>query len=135
MPAVEVRAAAGEIAARRLDALTPERDDPFLVALAEAADDAVLQVDAAAVEADGLADAQAGSVKELDERAVAEGARRRSVRRLDETLDLARRERAGKAGAPPRKVELGGRVVLAVAEEDEMIVEGSRSCRAAGNRG
>ena len=79
MPAVEVRAAAGEIAARRLDALTPERDDPFLVALAEAADDAVLQVDAAAVEADGLADAQAGSVKELDERAVAEGARRRSV--------------------------------------------------------
>ena len=46
VPAVEVRPAAGEVAAQRLDRLAPERDDPLLVALADAADEPVLEVDA-----------------------------------------------------------------------------------------
>ena len=71
VPTVEERPAASEVSAYRLDALAAERDDPLLVSLAEAAHDAVVQVDPAAVEADGLAHAEARAVEELDEGAVA----------------------------------------------------------------
>jgi hypothetical protein len=83
VPTVEERPAAGEVSAYRLDALAAERDDPLLVSLAEAAHDPVVEVDAAAVQPHSLADAQPGPVEEFDERTVAEGARRRAVRRLN----------------------------------------------------
>jgi hypothetical protein len=67
-----VRATAGEIAPKRVGSLPAERHDALLVSLAEAPDDPVVEVDAAAVEPHGFADAEARAVQELDERAVAE---------------------------------------------------------------
>ena len=94
VPAVEERPAAGEVAPERLDGLAADRDDPLLAALAEDADDAVVEVDAALAEPDRLRDPQTGTVEELDERPVSERARRRPGGGLDQPLDLARRERA-----------------------------------------
>ena len=54
--AVEVRAAASEIPANRLCGGTAERDDALLSAFAEAADEALIQVDAGLLEADCFAD-------------------------------------------------------------------------------
>src|SRR5690242_10440848 len=90
---VEVRAPARQVAADGVDRLTPDRHDALLRALADAADDSLLEVHGGALESDGLADAQAGAVEELDERPVAEGARRRTHRGLDQPLGLARGER------------------------------------------
>jgi len=96
---VEVRAAAREVAAQRVHGLAADGDDALLRALADAADDPLLEVDGGAVEPDGLADAEARAVEELDERAVAERARGRSRRGLDQTLGLAGRERARQRAA------------------------------------
>ena len=91
--AVEERPAAGEVAAQRLGRLAADRDDALLRALADAADEPPLEVDGGALEADRLADAQAGAVEQLDEGAVAERARRRAGGGLDQPLGLAGRER------------------------------------------
>src|SRR5688572_9951843 len=131
---VEVGAPAGEVAPQRLDRLVPERDDALLVALAEAAHGAVLEVDAAALEPDRLAHADATAVQELDERAVAQAPRRRAVGGVDQALDLAERERAGELLAPPRQVDVGGRVVAPLSERDEVAVEGARGGGAARDR-
>src|SRR5918999_927889 len=85
--AVEVRAPAGEVAPDGVGGLTPERNDALLVSLAETADESVFEVDAAAVERDGLADAKPGAVQELDQRAVAERARRHALSGFDQALD------------------------------------------------
>src|SRR5688572_28836587 len=81
---VEVGAPAGEVAPQRLDRLLPERNDALLVALADAAHRAVLQVDTATLEPDRLTHAEPAAVQELDEGAVAQASRRRAVRRVDQ---------------------------------------------------
>src|SRR6187551_635967 len=48
---VEIRPPAGEVAAHGLDRLAAERDDPLLVALADAADEPLVEVHAAELEA------------------------------------------------------------------------------------
>ncbi len=50
VPAIQEGPSPGEVAAHGLDAFASERDDPLLVPLAEAPNDAVVQVDPAAVE-------------------------------------------------------------------------------------
>src|SRR6476469_3630409 len=115
--AVEVRAAARQIAAQRLDGGASDRDDPLLVALAEHADDARIEVDPCALEPDRLADAQAGAVEQLDEGGVPERAGGRAGGRLDQALGLARREPARELSLPARRVDLRRRVVAAVAEQ------------------
>jgi hypothetical protein len=85
---VEVRAAVRQVAAQRVRGVTSDRDDPLLAALAGAGDEAALEVDIRLAEPDGLADAQAGAVQQLDERAIPQRARRRSRRRLDQPLRL-----------------------------------------------
>src|SRR4051794_20534872 len=52
---VEVGAAVREVAAKRLHRVTAHRHDALLVALADAPDEPLLEIDARAVEADGLA--------------------------------------------------------------------------------
>src|SRR5581483_6232229 len=91
--AVEVRPAAREVAAQRLGCGPPDRDDPLLAPLADAADEALVQVDAGALEPDGLADSQTGAVQELDEGGVAEGAGRCAGGPFDQPLCFARRQR------------------------------------------
>src|SRR5215218_6648064 len=70
VPAVEVRTAAREVAADGICRVPADRDDPFLVALSEDADQPLLEVDRRELETDGLADAQAAAVEQLDERMV-----------------------------------------------------------------
>ena len=71
MAAVEVRPPPGEVAAQRLGGRAPDRDDPLLRPLAGRTDDPPLEVDVGLAQADRFADAQAGAVEQLDERAVA----------------------------------------------------------------
>src|SRR6266700_3618251 len=52
--AVEVGTAAGQVAAERIHCLTAHGDQALLSALADAADDAVVEVDRGPVEATGL---------------------------------------------------------------------------------
>src|SRR5947209_967955 len=132
--AIEKRAPAGEIAAEGLRRLAADRNDALLRAFAEAADEAALEIDGRAVEPDCLADAQARSVHELDERAVAQRARRRSRCGLDQPLRLAGRERARKRARAAREVELCGRVVGARADEHLVAIEGTQRGDAAADR-
>ena len=101
--AVEVGAAAGEVAAQRLGRRAADRDDALLAALADAADEPLVEIDPRALEPDRLADAQPGAVEQLDEGGVAQRARRRAGRGLDQALGLAARASAGAsaAGAAP----------------------------------
>ena len=70
--AVELGPSEREVAARGFRGGASERDEPLLAALAEHADDPVVEVDCALLEPDGLGDAEPGSVQQLDERVVAE---------------------------------------------------------------
>src|SRR5213596_1030963 len=96
VPHVQERASPSQVSPECLRGLPADRDDPFLRALADAADDARVEVDAGLLQTDGLADPQARAVQELDESSVAQGARRRAVRRLDEPLRFRRGKRARK---------------------------------------
>src|SRR4029077_6981183 len=90
---VEVRATPREVEAKGLRGIASDRDDALLVPLAQAADEAVLEVDRLGVEGAGLGPAQACAVQKLAEGAVAEGARCRSGRRVEEPLDFGGGER------------------------------------------
>src|SRR3954452_6935242 len=100
VPLVEIRPPAREIPPQRLDRLAPDRHDALLRALAGAADDALLEVDTVLRQSDGLAHAEPGAVEELDERPVAQGARRGSCCGLDEALRLTGRERPRQSSPP-----------------------------------
>jgi hypothetical protein len=97
--AVEVRAAVCQVAPERLHGVRSERHDALLVALADRTDERRVEVDAGAIESDGLADAKPRSVQKLDEGTVSPGARRRPVGGLDEALDLTRGERSRQLSA------------------------------------
>ena len=92
---IEVRATEGEVSPDGLGGWTPERHEPLLPALAQHADDALLERHAVLLESDRLRDTQAGAVEKLDECAVAQRAWRGTVRCVDETLGLRRRQSAG----------------------------------------
>src|SRR4051794_38439638 len=104
VPLVEKRTAVREVAPEGIDRLPADRDDPLLRALADRADDPVLEIDARTLEADRLADAKSCSVEELDERAVAHGARRRASSGVDQPLRLPGRERLRQCPAPAREL-------------------------------
>ena len=107
----------GQVAPERLGRLPADRNDALLAALADRAHEPLVEVDPALLEPDGLADAQPGAVEELDQRVVAQRARRRSLGRLDQPLGLVRRERPRQAARAARQVELRGRVVGPRAEQ------------------
>ena len=86
MPDVQVRPAEREVAANRLGCGPPERHDPLLVALADHAHDAGVDVDRRPSEPDCLGDTKPCSVHQLDERAVAQRTRCCSVRGLHQAL-------------------------------------------------
>ena len=132
--AVEVRAAAGEIAAQRLGGPAADRDDPLLVALAQAADEPVVERDRALVERDGLGDAEAGAVEELDQGAVAEVARLRASGCLDQAFGLAGRQRPGQLGR--RRGRSSSAAGLSVARAEQLLVaeEGANRRGAASDR-
>ena len=120
---VEVRAAHCDVAAQRVDGGPAERDEPLLRALAERAHEPLLEIDRPALEARHLADPQAGAVHQLDESTVAHRPRRRPVRRVDQALRLARRERLRQPARALRQLQRRGRVVLARAEQHLMAEE------------
>src|SRR5213083_2301576 len=64
VPRVEVRPAAGHIAAEGVHRGAADRDDPLPAALADGAHEASVQVDARAAETDRFRDAEAGAVQE-----------------------------------------------------------------------
>src|SRR2546423_13306976 len=103
--AVEGGPPARQIAAYSLRGAPADRDDPLLAALADAADESSVEVDGALLEPHRLADPEARAVQELDERAVAERARRRPGRGLDQTLGLRGRQGPGQPPRPARQVE------------------------------
>ncbi len=102
VPAVEVRAPEREVAAHRFRGRAPERYQALLVSLAEHADDSLFEGDATLLEPDRLGHTETGAVEELDERPVAQRSWARAGGRVDETLGLRRRKRAGERARPPR---------------------------------
>src|SRR5205807_615205 len=84
-----------------------------------------LRLDARLVEPDRLADPQPGAVEELDERTVAERARRRSGGRVDEALRLAGRQRLRQRAPAARQLELRGGIVRPRTEQHLVAVEGA----------
>ena len=131
---VEVGPAAREVAAERLGGGPPDRHDAFLVSLADDSHGTVLEVDAAADEADRLGHAQPGAVEELDERLVAERARRRAGGRVDQAFGLAGREGLREGLRPPRQRHARRRVVGADAEELQVAEEATGGGVAPGDR-
>src|SRR5262249_39867401 len=131
---VEERPPAGEVAAERLDGRPADRDDPLLAALAGDAHEALVEVDAGLVEPDGLGDADAGSIEELDEGAVAQRPRRGAVGGSDQARGPAGGERARELAEARRQRELCGRVVVAYAEELQVSEEAPGRRRAARDR-
>src|ERR671936_1766593 len=123
---VEVWTTAREVATDSVGRGAAERYDPFLGALAGGADDSLLEVDVGFGEPDRLADAKPGTVEELDERTIAECARRRSHGGIDQPLGFRGRERARKSAAFARQRDGGGRVVAPSAEEHEVAIERAR---------
>ena len=93
VPPVEVRPTEREVPANRLRRGPAERDEPLFVALAEHANDALLEGDATLPQPDRLGNTQSGAVEKLDERAIAQAAGAGADRRIDEALGLGRRER------------------------------------------
>jgi len=100
--AVELGTAEREVAPNRLRCRPAERDESLLTALAEDADDPLLDVDPALLESDGLGDAQASAIHQLDERTVAEGARRRPDGCVDQALGLRGGQRPREAAGSAR---------------------------------
>ena len=87
VPHVQEWASPSQVTPQCLRGLAADRDDPLLRALADAPDDACVEVDARLLQTDGLADPQARAVEKLDECSVAERARRRAgLRRKDADL-------------------------------------------------
>ena len=93
VPPVEMRAAEREVAAHGFRGRSTERHEALLAALSDHADDALLDRDAALLEAGRLGHAQPGAVEQLHERAITKRAWRRPDRGVDESLGLGRRER------------------------------------------
>jgi hypothetical protein len=87
--AVEVRAAAREVAPHRLRSLAADRHHSLLVTLAYASHETVFERDAALLEPDGFGDPQSGAVQKLDEREVAQVTRLRAGRGLDQGFCFA----------------------------------------------
>ncbi len=134
VPAVEVGPASREVAPQGFDRLAPHGNDPFLPALSDRPDEALVEIHPRTVEPDGLADPQTRAVEELDERSVTKGARRRPDRGVDQALGFPRRERAGKAADSPWKVELGGGILRGRADQGEMAEQRAQRGDTAGDR-
>src|SRR5689334_11368103 len=122
VPRIQIRPAAAEIPSQCLRGLPADRYDAFLRALADAADEPSVEIDAGLVQAHRFADAQPRAVEKLDERAVTERARRRTVRGFDEPFGLRRRERSWKRAPSTRQVELCGRII-ATRSEKRLVAE------------
>src|SRR6476659_9648026 len=86
VPHVQERASAAQVTPECLRGLPADRHDPLLRPLADAADDACVEVDARLLETNGFADPQPCAVQELDESAVSQRARRHSIGGFDEPL-------------------------------------------------
>ena len=125
VPHVQERASASQVTPECLCSLPADRHDPLLGALADAANDPRVEVDARLLQADCFADPQACPVQELDKRAVAQSAWRRPVRGLDETFGFSRGKRARQCAASSRQVELGGGIVGTYTEQRLMAEEGA----------
>src|SRR5882724_9549571 len=65
VPHVQERASPSQVTPQCLGGLPADRDDPLLRALADAANDACVEVDARLLQTDGLADSQARAVEEF----------------------------------------------------------------------
>src|SRR5256714_8364477 len=112
VPPVEVRAPAREVAPERIRRGPAERDDPLLRALAGRPDEPLLEIDVRLAEPDRFPDPQPRAVEKLDERAIAEGAWRRTGRGVDQAFGLGRRERAREPARLARQRNRSGGVVV-----------------------
>ena len=108
--AAQREATVGEIRVQHASRAAADGHDAFLVALAEHAYDAVLEIEVAELEPDRLADADAGRVEHLEQRPVALGQRAAAGDRAEERLDLRFVERLRDPLRDARRVDLLARV-------------------------
>ena len=98
------------------------RDQPFLVALADAGQVVLVEMQIGGADADQLRDAHARRVQQFDHGAVAQPARRRDIRCGDERVDLLDGEEPGQRRPGGRPAEIVGRALIQAAIEHEKAV-------------
>ena len=113
------RAVEQDLAARRADEVRQpahgflaERNEPLAIALADDADDALVEVDLVVLEVHQLRDAQARGVQHFEHGAIAVAQRIGDGRRAEQRLDLFFGERLRQRAADLRHRDLRGRIVL-----------------------
>ncbi len=113
----------------------PERDDALLVALAEAAHEAALEVDVGLAQPDELRGAQAAAVEQLEGGQVALPQRPGGHDPRQHALDLLDRQHARQVLAPLRRPHAVDGVLLEHALADEEAVEAAHGGEAPGDGG
>ena len=119
----------------RAHRLLAERNESLAIALAENADNALVQVDLALAQVHELRHAQAGRVQHLEHGAVAAAERIAHQRRRQQRFDLLLGERAGERAADLRHGDLRGGILadltLAHQVAEETAEAGKLTCRGA----
>ena len=103
--------------------LLADRNQPLLVAFADAGEVLLVESQVGGSNADELRHAHAGCVEELDHRAVSQTERRRDVGLRDERVHLFQLEEPWQSWPGLRRMEIVGRVVREPAVEDEKAVK------------
>jgi hypothetical protein len=111
-----------------------ERNEPLAVALAEDADDALIQIHLGVAQVHQLRDTQPGGVQHLEHRAVAVAERIVHRRRAEERFDLFLGERLRQRAADLRHRDLRGRVLAHHALANEVAEEAAETGQLARGR-
>jgi hypothetical protein len=104
----QARTRAREPPAEHFDRDLADRHEPLLVALADHPNEGAVEGDILEIQAEGLRDAKARRIEQLEEHAITQPRVARIVgpRRVEEALDLRDRQRLGKQAGHPRQVEV-----------------------------
>ena len=120
--------ASGQIGREGVRRHLAEGDEPLLVALADDAHEALLEVDVGDLQGAGLRDAEAAAVEDLEDGAVAEGApvAGGDVHGVEDGADFLDGEDLRQVAPELGRVDAVAGVVLAFAFEDEPVEEGAQ---------
>ena len=127
------RGASGQIGREGVRRHLAEGDEPFLVAFADYAHEAFLEVDVRDEQAAGLGDPQAAAVEDLEDGAVAEGApvAGGDVHGVEDGADFLDGEDLRQVAPELGRVDAVAGIVLAFAFEHEPVEEGAQGAQEA----
>ena len=116
-----------QVAGQPCRGLVADRHEALLAALAEAGEVTALEVEVLLAETDHFRHAQPRRVEQLDQRAVAQAARLRDVRRAKQAIDFICRQEFRQRLPGSRRAHVGGRIVGAMIRDDEKPIEATKA--------